>query len=133
VNRSLRLFSTVLLILFVVSATTVTADHPATLPESERLIIEKLIARLEGLKEARFVRNGKAYPPATAGKFLRAKWKDRASEVRTAEDFVERIASRSSTTGRAYLVRFSDGRETPTSTLLHAELQRIRGGKAADG
>lgn len=130
VSRSFRVIAALLLAGLVSSAFRISAGRPAdAAPQNERLVIEALIGRLEGLTGARFVRNGKEYPPATAGKFLRAKWKDRTARVRTAEEFIDRIATRSSTTGQTYLVRYADGREIPTSTLLRSELQRIRGGK----
>jgi hypothetical protein len=126
VNLPRRVAALVVLALFG-SGTSVTATSTSSrMVESERLTVEALIAHVETLHDARFVRNGKEYPPATAGKFLRAKWKDRAGKVRTAEDFIEMVATRSSTTGRAYLIRYRDGRESTTRELLRSELQRIR-------
>jgi hypothetical protein len=97
-----------------------------TLPASERAKIETLIASVEKLPGATFVRNGKAYKPATAAKFLRGKWDDRAGDIRTADDFIVKVASKSSTTGRPYLVRFRDGREVPTADFFRAELAKLR-------
>lgn len=91
----------------------------------EKQKIEALIAAVETLPDATFVRNGKAYPPATAAKFLRGKWERHAREIATAGDFIDKVASRSSTTGRPYLVRFRDGREIPTAEFLRAELRRL--------
>jgi hypothetical protein len=100
--------------------------HSSQLPERERVMIEALITKLETLTGTQFVRNGKAYSPATAGKFLRGKWKDRVDEVRSADDFIEKVATRSSTTGRPYLVRYSDKREITTAEFLRAQLERMR-------
>jgi hypothetical protein len=50
----------------------------------------------------------------------------REAEVRSADDFIEQVASSSTTTGRPYLVRFSDGREIPCSVFLRTELSRLR-------
>jgi membrane-bound lytic murein transglycosylase len=97
-----------------------------TLPAAERVRIESLIAAVEKLPDATFVRNGKAYKPATAAKFLRGKWDDRAREVRTADDFIVKVASKSGTTGRPYLVRFADGREITTAEFFRAELAKMR-------
>ena len=96
------------------------------LPASERTKIETLIASVEKHPGATFVRNGKAYKPATAAKFLRGKWDDRAKDIRNAEDFIVKVASKSSTTGRPYLVRFSDGREVLTADFFRAELAKLR-------
>ena len=97
-----------------------------TLPAAERQKIESLLAAVEKLPDAVFVRNGKSYPPRSAAKFLRAKWDDRADEVRSAEGFIAEVATRSSTTGKPYLVRYADGREVETAVFLRGELAKLR-------
>ena len=96
------------------------------LARAERVKIEALIATVEKLPDAVFVRNGKAYKGSTAAKFLRGKWDDRAAEIRTAEEFIAKVATRSSTTGRAYLVRYKDGREIETAAFFRAELAKLK-------
>ena len=96
------------------------------LPAADRARIESLLAAVEKLADATFVRNGKPYKPATAAKFLRGKWEDRASEVRSTEDFIVKVGSKSSTTGRPYLVRFADGREITTAEFFRAQLAKSR-------
>ena len=95
------------------------------LPVVERQKIEALIHIIQKLPDAVFIRNGKSYDAATAAKFLRGKWRDRADEVRSAEQFIERVATRSSTTGQPYLVRYKDGREVAAAVLLRAELRKL--------
>lgn len=94
-------------------------------PLSESQKIESLIRHVEQLKNARFVRNGREYDAATAGKFLRGKWDANKRQVATARDFIAKIASKSSTSGRPYLVRFADGREVRSGDYLTAQLQRL--------
>lgn len=91
--------------------------------ESER--IETLIAAVEGMSDAAFIRNGRAYDSATAAEFLRRKWLQQKDNIRSVEDFIEKVASFSSTTGQPYLIRFSDRREIPCSTVLRDELSRL--------
>jgi HD superfamily phosphodiesterase len=112
-------------VLFVLAAFAVGAA-PAALPKAERAKIESLIAAVAKLDGAVFVRNGKAYPPKTAARFLRGKWDDRSDDVLSAHDFIEKVATRSSTTGRAYLVRYADGREIPTAAFLRSQLEKSR-------
>jgi Family of unknown function (DUF5329) len=114
-----------LLALAVFSPAAVAAPR-AGLPAAEKQKIEALIASVQKLDGAVFVRNGKSYKPATAAKFLRGKWDDRAEDVGSAEQFIDKIATRSSTTGKPYLVRFIDGREIPTATFLRAQLGKLR-------
>ena len=63
---------------------------------------------------------------AAAAEFLRRKWRHREADVGSADDFIEKVASFSSTTGQPYLIRFSDGRETPCSIFLRTELSGLR-------
>ena len=121
-----------LLPLLVMAATLLLAPQPSiaetttSLPQAERQKIEALIVGVEKLDGAVFVRNGKEYQPATAAKFLRGKWQKHATRIKSAEDFIVKVASASSTTGRVYLVRFDDGREVPTATFLRARLAALR-------
>ena len=96
------------------------------LPAGERTRIEALIAAVAGMTDAAFIRNGRSDDAGTAAEFLRRKWQRHAAEVRSAEDFIEKIASASSTTGRPYLVRLAAGREVPCGDFLRAELKRLR-------
>jgi hypothetical protein len=126
-------FRIVAAFLLLATAVSLGAAQRPKLPEKERRTIEALIAGLESLTDVKFVRNGTAYSPVSAGKFLRAKWKDRAGEVQSAEDFIAKVATRSSTTRQPYLVRYSDGREIPTGAVLRRELERLRDLKSTPG
>lgn len=96
------------------------------LPADETARIEALIAAVEHLTHAAFIRNGQAHDSAVAAEFLRRKWRARASHLASAEDFIEKVASFSSTSGRPYLIRFGDGREIPCSAFLRAELAKLQ-------
>jgi hypothetical protein len=50
--------------------------------------------------------------------------------VRSAEDFIDRVASFSSTTSEPYRIRFADGREVPSALYLRAELAKLRAADA---
>lgn len=93
--------------------------------EAERARIERLIAYVGAGKDLKFVRNGSAYSPADAAKFLRGKFDKMGEHVTTAQQFIDEIASRSSTTGQAYLIRFADGRSLPAAQFLGDELRRM--------
>ena len=91
----------------------------------EQARIERLLRFVESLTSASFVRNGKAYSCRDAARFLRAKYAKMGEHVTTAAQFIDQIASRSSTSGEVYLVRFADGRTTPAAQVLRDELARI--------
>ena len=94
--------------------------------DSEQGTIEALIASVARLSDATFLRNGKSYSASGAARFLREKWRSREAEVRSAEDFIDRVASFSSTTGEPYLIRFANGQEVPSGEYLRAELAKLR-------
>jgi len=102
------------------------ALRAADLPRAEEKQIEALIAAIERMADTTFIRNGRSYGAAAAAEFLRRKWRHREAEVGSADDFIEKVASFSSTTGQPYLIRFSDGRETPCATFLRTELSSLR-------
>lgn len=95
---------------------------------AEQQRIESLIRFVEGQPGIRFVRNDTAYTPAQAGKFLRGKLESMGSKVETARQFIDQIATRSSTSGKPYTVQLPDGRSVPAAQFLGDELARIERG-----
>lgn len=84
--------------------------------------IEHLISAVEKLKGAVFIRNGTEYDPKAAGSHLRMKLKKAGDRVKTAEDFIDGIAAKSSTSGKPYQIRMSDGSVTDTEPYFRARL-----------
>jgi len=99
--------------------------HAQALPTAERQKIESLIQHVGELKDAKFVRNGWTYEVSTAVRFLRGKWESNDAHVKTARDFIDKVASVSGTSGKPYLIRLKDGKEIPSREFLAAELQKI--------
>ena len=101
------------------------ARAQAAPPEPEKQKIEALINRVSGLKGAKFIRNGREYDVNTAVRFLRGKWKANDKAVRSARDFVDKVASVSGTSGKPYQIRFQDGREITSRNFLLTELKKL--------
>jgi len=95
---------------------------------SERQKIEALIGHIGDLRDAKIIRNGWSYEPATAVRFLRGKWAAHDAEIMTVGDFIDKVASVSGTSGQPYLIRFKDGRELPSREFLLSELKKIEDG-----
>ncbi len=87
--------------------------------------IEALIRYVAESKDFEFVRNGASYSAATAATFLRLKWRANESAIKTARDFVEKVATLSGTSGKPYVIRFKDGSETKNKDFLLAELGKL--------
>ncbi len=111
----------------VLASALVLAGLPAHAAVSaiEAARIERLIGYLETLRQATFVRNGTACSCAEAAKFLRRKFDKIGEHVSTAAQFIDQIASRSSTGGQPYLIRFADGRTVTVAQFLGDELRRM--------
>jgi hypothetical protein len=77
--------------------------------------------------EAVFIRNGKGYNAALAAEFLRRKWRAREPEIKSATDFIEKVASYSSRSGKPYSIRWPDGREKLCGKFLRAQLSLLEG------
>jgi len=93
------------------------------LTESEK--IDRLIDYVATLDGATFVRNGREHTPAEAAEHMRTKRKAAGDRVKTADDFIAAVASRSSLSGEPYVVRTKDGEETTAQQLLTEELDRM--------
>lgn len=87
--------------------------------------IEELI-RFVANSDARFVRNGQEYSATEGAEHLRLKLSKAGGRVKTAEDFIEGIATKSSFSGKPYLVKFSDGRTEAAGPWLRTHLAEYR-------
>jgi hypothetical protein len=77
------------------------------------------------LKDATFIRSGRAYDCAAAAEHMQLKWSNAGDRTKTARDFVRDCASTSSQTGQPYLIRFKDGRETKSADFLNQQLDPL--------
>ncbi|HZA56683.1 MAG TPA: DUF5329 family protein [Candidatus Udaeobacter sp.] len=103
-----------------------------TVPPAEKEKIESLIKQVAVLKDAKFVRNGTAYNADTAATFLRRKWEANQSDVKTARDFIDKVASISGTSRKPYLIRFKDGTEIQSRYFLLRKLNSIEGSSSVE-
>ena len=111
------LFSAVSLLL----APSLRADEKLT----EHAKIEALLGHLEGLQDATFIRNGSEYNSKNAAKFLRGKWDANKKEIHTVQDFIAKAATKSSTTGKPYVIRLKGAAEMNCADYLNAQLKKI--------
>ena len=90
---------------------------------SEAAKIQYLIASVEALEGAKFIRNGREYDTRAASDHLRLKLRVAGDKVRTAEDFITLCASKSSVTGEPYLMRFADGTTVKSEVFFRNKLK----------
>ncbi|MDR7270608.1 hypothetical protein J2X20_003266 [Pelomonas saccharophila] len=120
---------TVFALLFTVIAA---AANAAPLPPAARTEVDALLTRLQS-SGCEFNRNGSWYAGADAKAHLLKKldYLEDKDMVKTAEQFIEKGASTSSMSGKAYLVRCAGKAPVESAQWLKAELQRLRAARAA--
>ncbi len=120
----MRIFLTTLSFLFATAGLSA-AEIPAAKDRPEDTKIEALLTFIGAQASAKFIRNGSEYESATAVKFLRGKWERQRDAVKNARDFIDKIASRSSTTGKPYRIRLADGHEIDCAVFLSNRLAAL--------
>jgi len=95
----------------------------AHIDAAEAQKIDYLIASIETLKDAQFVRNDSSFSAKAAADHLRMKLRVAGSRVTSADDFIRYCASSSSVSGKPYLIRFADGREVAAELFLRQKLK----------
>jgi hypothetical protein len=96
---------------------------PAHLTEAAK--IQALISTIEQLKGAVFIRNGSEYDGAKAAAHLRRKLDYAGNKVKTAEQFIDYLATGSSMSGKPYRIRFADGHSVESAVYFREQLRRI--------
>jgi hypothetical protein len=77
----------------------------------------------------RFIRNGSEYSGTEGAQHLRDKLARAGDRVKTTDDFITGVASKSYLSGKPYLVKFPDGHTQPTGEWLRAHLAATRKNK----
>ena len=84
----------------------------ANATDSMDVEIDHLLAAIE-TSNCTFIRNGKEYEPAAARSHLEMKRKRGKRYYDSTEEFIERIASSSSWSGKPYIIRCGDAEPEP--------------------
>ena len=116
-NRIRRLLLVLVALLVLSPAAAFAASNPE---------IEALIARVEHADGVVFIRNGSEHSAVEAAAHLRRKLAAADGRITTAEQFIDKLGTRSSMTGMAYRVRFADGRQIDSATWLRQLLRELR-------
>jgi hypothetical protein len=87
--------------------------------------IERLLEAIESAEGDVFIRNGGEHSAKDAAEHLRTKWQAAGSENKSVDDFIDKIASKSSLSGEPYHVRLADGKDVLASDYLKSKLSEI--------
>ncbi len=102
-----------------------TAAIALALDPQTKAEIDELITYVQN-SGVRFIRNGSEYSGAEGAKHLRDKLARAGDRVKTTDDFITGIASKSYLSGKPYLVKFPDGHTEPAGDWLRAHLAETR-------
>src|SRR5436189_4243295 len=100
-----------ILILLLTTAIALALDAPT------KAEIDELISFVQK-SSVRFIRNGTEYSAAEGAEHLRDKLAKAGDRVKTTDDFITGIASKSYLSGKPYLVKFADGSTQATGDWL---------------
>ena len=117
-----KMFS--VLLLLIVSALPVMslADEPASDAVAEINYLLETVAA----SDCTFIRNGKKHAAADAAEHLQMKRRRGKRYFSTTEEFIERLASKSSWTGKPYLIQCQNEPEQPAGEWFTRYLQDYR-------
>jgi hypothetical protein len=76
----------------------------------------------------RFVRNGTTYSAPEAKSHLANKYSKVKDKIKTAEQFIELIATKSSVSGEPYLIECTEGKPQKSAEWLKEKLKTLRAG-----
>ena len=119
----MKIRSSILFGLVCMSMVLTTNAAPASV-DAEAEIVELIQA--VALSGCEFERNGKRYDSLEAADHLRLKYTRGRRYARTAEQFIDRLASKSSITGKPYLIICAESGEHRAKDWLEAALNAQR-------
>ena len=105
------------------------ASNPVR-PSGEQKKIDYLIGEVKR-STATFLRNGDEHKAPQAAAHLSRKLRYAGKRVQSARDFIVGIATKSETSGKAYEIRWPDGRRQPLAEWLRSRLAAYENAKTA--
>ncbi|MDA0782046.1 MAG: DUF5329 domain-containing protein [Rickettsiales bacterium] len=111
----------VIIFILVVIPIMLFAEGGKSEDENERKKIHYLLDKIEESGTI-FERNGSEYSSKEAREHLELKLQRGAKYAKTAEDFINNLASKSSVSGKSYKMKFSDGTEVKSGDWLYEQL-----------
>ena len=116
------------LLLGLVCAGGLAAAGPPAAAEPDQAAQAEIAALLSavGASSCTFIRNDEPGTATAARAHLERKYRYARKKLDSAEDFIERVASQSSRSGRSYLVECRGEPQQPTREWLFARLSEIR-------
>lgn len=113
-----------LLLPAVLAAILLLATPAFALSDREEARVEAMLAALEQSRDVVFIRNGGEHTAAEAASHLRLKLSKTRNRLDNAEQFIDKVGSSSSLSGRPYMVREPGKGERTANAFLHELLRQ---------
>lgn len=115
---------------FVIALTALFAGNNGLAADNDAIARPEINQLIEAVEKSgcTFHRNGKAHDAKDGADHLRLKLKRGGKYANTTERFIERLASKSSWTGKPYMIELPNGKQQTMQSWLEAELAKIRKG-----
>ena len=97
----------------------------ADVPPGQKLEIDHLLNFVEN-STCRMARNGKLYDGGDAVSHIKKKYAYFKDKIQTTEQFIELSATKSTLSGKYYMVQCGDGKQLRTRDWLLNELEKYR-------
>ncbi len=117
-----------LIMMILIQAAMPSRTHAGNFEDYATTETVELLRRVE-VSGSTFIRNGSKHEAKEAADHLRSKVK-RAGKRMTTEQFIQKIASKSSSSGDPYHIVTPDGKQVKSEDWFLEQLADIRGGKA---
>lgn len=112
-----------LLLLFSLILISSSGQKEQQKPLSEEAKITYLIHCVEQLNNATFIRNGVSHNAKAAAAHLRMKREKAGNRIKTVDQFIEKVASKSSITGEPYQIVYEDGKRIDAKAFYQSCLK----------
>lgn len=114
------------LLIIILSVFSILVSSPVVAEKlDEKGKIEYLLKAIGGSGLV-FIRNGEEHLASEAEEHLRMKLKKAGDKIKTADDFINNIASKSSMTMKPYYIKLKDGTLVEAEKWLHNKLDSIK-------
>ncbi len=119
-----NIFHRLLIVMITAFSLLLTAPAMALTPQEE-IRVDKLLTELGKQSSISFIRNDTEYNAVDAESHLRLKLSKTKKRLKTTEQFIDNVASKSSISGSEYQVKVSDQQTVTANQYLHDLLKKV--------
>ena len=123
--NTLRLMITAVAVCLAICVVLANPETSMAVTPSEQSRIGALLDAIERENDLIFIRNGSEHTAQEAVNHLKLKLRRAGNRISTAEEFIDHLASGSSSSKKTYLVRRTGGKPEPAGPFFHRLLLEV--------